>query len=268
MRRRAIVNADDFGRSPGVNRGVIAAFERGIVTSASLMTRWPATAEAALWARRNTGLGLGLHIDFGEWAYRNGEWIQVYSVVDENDAGAVAWELARQIEAFERLIGRAPTHLDSHQHVHLRQPAQTAVAEAGVRLGVPVRGITPGIQYCGRFYGQDDRGDPYPECIGPEALIAVLAGLGAGTTEIGCHPAAGADLDSVYRFERETELAALCDPRVRAALAEMDVELCSFGRSPAGEMPSDPGPVHRNPAGPGASGQKEDLCDRSPLAGC
>jgi predicted glycoside hydrolase/deacetylase ChbG (UPF0249 family) len=45
--RLLVVNADDFGRSRGVNAGVIAAHERGIVTSASLMVRWPAARGAA-----------------------------------------------------------------------------------------------------------------------------------------------------------------------------------------------------------------------------
>jgi chitin disaccharide deacetylase len=232
MRRRVIVNADDFGRSPGINRGVAEGFERGIVTSASLMTRWPAAEEAAAYARRNRKLSVGLHIDFGEWAHRNGEWFRVYRVVDEIDAGAVAGELARQLEAFERLIGRPPTHLDSHQHVHLGEPSRTAVAEAALRLGVPVRGLASSVRYCGRFYGQNERGDPYPENIGPAALVGMLAGVGPETTEIGCHPAAGADADSVYSLERLTELASLCDPRVRAALEAMDVELCSFGHWP------------------------------------
>ena len=41
MSRAAIVNADDFGQSAGINRGIVEAHERGIVTSASLMVRWP-----------------------------------------------------------------------------------------------------------------------------------------------------------------------------------------------------------------------------------
>ena len=42
MSRAVIVNADDFGQSAGINRGIVEAHERGIVTSASLMVRWPA----------------------------------------------------------------------------------------------------------------------------------------------------------------------------------------------------------------------------------
>jgi len=41
--RFLIVNADDFGQSPGINRGIIKAHADGIVTSVSLMVRWPAS---------------------------------------------------------------------------------------------------------------------------------------------------------------------------------------------------------------------------------
>jgi len=48
-----IVNADDFGQSTGINRGIIEAHERGVVTSASLMVRWPAAIDAAQYAREH-----------------------------------------------------------------------------------------------------------------------------------------------------------------------------------------------------------------------
>src|SRR5207247_6198174 len=72
--RYVIVNADGFGRSPGVNRGIVAAHERGIVTSASLMVRWDAAAEAAAYGREHPEFSLGLHLDLGEWACREGPW--------------------------------------------------------------------------------------------------------------------------------------------------------------------------------------------------
>src|SRR5437762_1183195 len=118
--RFLIVNADDFGLSAGVNRGIIEAHERGIVTSASLMVRWPAVAAAAAYAREHPALGVGLHLDLGEWEYSNGDWVARYEVVPLDDAAAVAAEAGRQLAAFRGLMGRDPDHLDSHQHVHLR----------------------------------------------------------------------------------------------------------------------------------------------------
>ena len=52
-KRYLIVNADDFGQSPGINRGVVEAHDRGIVTSASRAVRWPIPAEAAAIHRRS-----------------------------------------------------------------------------------------------------------------------------------------------------------------------------------------------------------------------
>src|SRR3712207_7115710 len=48
------------------------SYEGGIVTSASLMVRWPAATEAAAYAREHRDLSVGLHLDLGEWVYREG----------------------------------------------------------------------------------------------------------------------------------------------------------------------------------------------------
>jgi predicted glycoside hydrolase/deacetylase ChbG (UPF0249 family) len=226
--RVLIVNADDFGRSPGVNRGVTTCHEHGIVTSATLMVRWPAADEAAAYARRSA-LGVGLHLDLGEWEHRDGEWHARYEVLAERTPETVAAEIAMQLERFERLVGRAPTHLDSHQHVHREEPVRNALLRFGNRMGVPVRHLTPGITYSGAFYGQDGKGGPVPGGITVEALIQTIEALPAGITELGCHPAAEVDHDSVYGRERLQELDTLCDPRVQATVARCGVTLRSFG---------------------------------------
>jgi chitin disaccharide deacetylase len=225
--RVLIVNADDFGRSPGVNQGVIRAHEQGVVTSATLMVRWPATIEAAAYARRSS-LSVGLHLDLGEWEYRDGEWHTCYQVLATETADSVAEELNRQLEQLERLIGQPPTHLDSHQHVHRDEPVRSALLEAGKRLGVPVRWFTPGIAYNGAFFGQDSKGTPLPGAITVEALVDVIETIPAGVTELACHPAAELDHDSAYGEERIREVETLCDPRVRAAIDRCGVDLRSF----------------------------------------
>jgi predicted glycoside hydrolase/deacetylase ChbG (UPF0249 family) len=226
--RYLIVNADDFGQSSGINRAVVRTHEAGIVTSASLMVRWPAAAEAAACARLYPNLSLGLHIDLGEWMCRQGEWLPRYEVVPIEDADAVAAEVAHQLETFRRLVGSDPTHLDSHQHVHTREPGRSVLRELSCKLGVPVRHETSGIGWCGRFYGQTEDGDPLPDAIGVASLLAILSDLPAGCTELTCHPGEGDDLDSTYRRERSHEVQTLCDARVRSALAAAEIQLISF----------------------------------------
>src|SRR6185312_9264780 len=110
-KRSLIVNADDFGLSEGVNRGIIEAHERGIVTSASLMVLQPASASAAAYSREHPRLSMGLHLDLGEWAYDGKAWVLVYEVVPLEDPALVAGELERQLGAVRRLRGCDPTHL-------------------------------------------------------------------------------------------------------------------------------------------------------------
>jgi chitin disaccharide deacetylase len=223
-----IVNADDFGQSCGVNRGIIKAHRCGIVTSASLMVRWPAASEAVAYAREHPSLSLGLHIDLGEKVFRAGEWVSMYTVVPLQETKALTEEVSRQLDAFRRLIGQNPSHLDSHQHVHLREPVRTILMEMAQRLGIPLRHCCPNVCYRGNFYGQTAEGAHLPNVISVNGLIHILETLPAGCTELGCHPADGCDLDTMYRHERLEELRVLCDPRVRAAITSMGIELRSF----------------------------------------
>jgi predicted glycoside hydrolase/deacetylase ChbG (UPF0249 family) len=223
-----IVNADDFGQSPGVNRGIIEAHRHGIVTSASLMVRWPAASEATAYARGHSGLSLGLHVDLGEKAFRAGEWVPVYSVVSLQDMTAISAEVSRQLDLFRCLAGCNPSHLDSHQHVHLREPVRTVLIDVARQLGIPLRHCCPNVCYRGNFYGQTAEGAPLPDAISVNSLIHILETLPPGCTELGCHPAAGCDLDTMYRSERLEELRVLCDPQVRTALQVRGIELRSF----------------------------------------
>lgn len=230
--RFLIVNADDFGLSAGTNAGIIAAHERGIVTSASLMVRQPAAAAAAEYARENSALSVGLHLDLGEWTMRGGAWVQAYEVVQHDDPVAVAREVARQLSEFRRLLRREPTHLDSHQHIHRHEPVRAIVTALGAELGWPVRDCTPAIRYCGDFYGQGRECAPFPDGISVANLCAIIRQLPPGVTELGCHPGADEALDSAYRSERPLEVATLCDPRVREELGMLGIHLVSFTTRP------------------------------------
>ncbi len=226
--RYLIVNADDYGLTEGIDRGILEAHREGIVTSASLMVYGPDAAQAAGLARDIPGLGLGLHIDFGEWVLRDGEWIVLRERAAPGDATAAAAELAAQVARFSELTGTVPDHLDSHQHVHLTRPElAAAVARVAARLGIGVRQTDPRVRYSS-LYGQDRAGRSLPAAITPDAYVAAIHGLEPGITELGCHPGYSAGLESDYAAEREIELRSLCDGRVRAAIHEGEVRLITW----------------------------------------
>ena len=226
--RALVVNADDFGQSPGITRGIIEAFERGIVTSTSLMVRGGDARAAAAYGRAHRTLSVGLHVDLGEWKLRDGQWTPVYEVVALDDAEAVTREIARQLNRFRELTGADPTHIDSHQHTHQREPVRSAAVDVADRLGVPLRHFSPVVRYCSRFYGQTAGGLSRSEWIAPDALVDVIGALPPGISELACHPAREIDIDTSYGDERLEELATLCAPQVLAAPAVAAVELWSF----------------------------------------
>src|SRR6187549_2673272 len=125
--RELIINADDFGMSASVNRGIIKAHEGGVVTSASLMVRREAASDAALYTRTHPQLSVGLHVDLGEWVCHDEEWRPLYVVAPLDNRAAIERETTRQLTAFRELTGGNPTHVDSHQHVHREGPAESAL---------------------------------------------------------------------------------------------------------------------------------------------
>lgn len=205
-----IVNADDLGMSAGVNAGIVEAHRRGIVSSASLMVLRPAAPDAARVAAELPSLSIGLHLE----------------IEDDGDEATVERECRAQLAAFQRLLGRKPTHLDSHHHVHLREPVRSVARGIATELGVPLRAER--IRYEGGFYGRSSGGEARPGLVSVEHLIELIAGLPRGWTELGCHPGLGVRRESSYGPEREREVRTLCDPRVRAAIEGRGVALHSF----------------------------------------
>lgn len=226
--RKLIVNADDFGLSPGVNHGIVEGYDYGIVTSASLMVHKPAAAQAAALARDRPRLSLGLHIDIGEWKYERGQWVAAYERASQDDPWALKDAVNKQLELFRSLTGAEPTHLDSHQHVHMRDPLRLILSDLADQLSVPLRHFNPCISYCSAFYGQDEQGNSLAGRLKASFLVRIIQTLPDGITELGCHPAAKLDFESTYHHERLEELEALCSLVVAEALAHQRVLLVSF----------------------------------------
>ena len=227
MEKYLIVNADDFGYARGVNQGIIAAHEQGIVSSTSLMVDMPMASEAAALAKTHPKLGVGLHFS----VTNDGG-----PIVDLENVTRVAQELKRQYERCCELLGRQPTHIDSHHHVHLRKELTPLFSEWAMKIDLPVRGLGS-VRYNGGFYGhwydEEWRPHPAPELISVENLEKILRDIPEGVTEVACHPAyLSDDLQSSYATEREVELAALLHPRTLAAVRELRLSLVNYATLP------------------------------------
>jgi chitin disaccharide deacetylase len=221
-----IVNADDLGCSEGVNRGIVEAYEHGIVTSASLMVNRRAAVEAAAYARSHDEFDVGLHVELRHWRVPRVHWPTAGS--ERKLQARVARDVAEQLDRFRGLVGRDPTHLDSHQHRHRIDALRPTFLELAQELDVPLRHLDPTVRFCGDFYGQIGAGRPNPAAIAPEALIALLERLPPGVTELCSHPGYPEGLKAWYREERVQEVRTLCDARVREAIERLGISLITF----------------------------------------
>jgi predicted glycoside hydrolase/deacetylase ChbG (UPF0249 family) len=214
-----IVNGDDFGASRGINRGIIEAHRRGILTSTSLIVTTPWSEEAALLSRAIPALSVGLHVHLTQQRELDAGLI---------DGDGVRAELQRQFLHFQELMGRPPSHLDSHHNTHRDPRLLPHFLDLARQYSLPLREHSP-ARYFSKFYGQWG-GETHPEQIGVESLIRMLeTEVQEGVTELSCHPGyVDPDFPSGYSAERETELQTLCNSHIRQVLARRSIQLVNF----------------------------------------
>jgi len=248
--KRLIVNADDFGRTRGVNAGVLEAHLFGIVTSVTVMVLEPAAEEGVSEAfRRAPNLSFGLHFVLTGGGLPASSLERVPSLLVEGRFPRSAAELPRelaedeisreleaQIFLFEKMAGRPPSHLDSHHHSALHPSIEPVFAEAARIRKIPVRASSAAARESLRAAGvrTPDRfvDALYGDGTSAETLRAILRSLADDeTSELMCHPGRADERllsGSSYALEREREIALLCDPELRALLAQQGIELVSF----------------------------------------
>lgn len=149
--RLLVINADDLGLAPGVNRGIMDARDAGSLSSASMMVNAPAFAEAvALASARRPGLGVGLHLNLVAGRpltaapsltdARTGMFHSLGELARRAVSGRVrAADVRGECDAQLRALAAAgvtPTHLDSHRHAHALPGILPAVAASAHEAGL------------------------------------------------------------------------------------------------------------------------------------
>lgn len=152
MTRLLIVNADDFGLTPGVSRGILRAHREGIVTSASILAVAPAFEESARLLADAPGLGTGVHLAavgedpplspvgripslVGEDGRFPRDWKAFLGRAARVRSAELEEELAAQVESARRVVP-AIDHLDAHQHLHLLPKVRRVLFRIAKRFGI------------------------------------------------------------------------------------------------------------------------------------
>ncbi len=254
-----IINADDYGLSPGVSEGIRQAHLGGVVTSTSAMLNCPHVEEELVrLIRLCPRIGIGIHLVFtvgkpvlpvkslpglmslapdGKQFFKG-----IASKIDQVDPAEVKAEWTAQIEKFIQIIGRAPDHLDAHHHAMcfngqlfeiylelaktyqcpVRRPLEGTPASRLEEKIISSMVVMPdGLDT--RFYGDD----------ASEAMLEqMVSEVGEGTTEWMCHPGrVDEELMNVsdYNTRRVDELNLLTGSVIRSQMKEAHIKLITFG---------------------------------------
>ena len=266
MPKRLIVNADDYGRSPDIARGIREAHLNGVVTSTTCMMNIRTTArDIAMALNEAPDLKMGVHLNLtAKKPILPRQW--VLSITDEDgsflkpdaffanlsniDILEVKAEWRAQIEAYIAAAGTKPSHLDSHHHSSYSSPALfKAMLELAREYDCAIRyPITPSssagefietAKCAPEFFEEFKPRRPenfiaifYDEGATKENLINILNTLPEGTSELMCHPGyvdqEFADKESIYNFKRNEERNILTDSTVKKAIQANGIQLISF----------------------------------------
>lgn len=202
MNNYLIVNADDFGYSHSINKGIIEAIENGIVTSTSVMVNATAADEAKD-LTKYPNLSVGLHFELPE-------------VVN------VKAELEKQIEKFVAIIGKMPVHLDTHKRHTTDEGIKEVLEEYAKEHNLPVRNFNAkhigsfGINSNDTSVAQlkrsiDEATDEYNE---------LMTHCGYSDDYLRKH--------SSYSDPREQELASILDPSIQEYIRDKGLQLINW----------------------------------------
>jgi chitin disaccharide deacetylase len=257
--KKLVVNADDFGFTCDVNRGIIEAHREGILTATTLMATGSAFDDAVSLAKANPSLDVGCHLVLvGEPPFP----ASVPQLLRAVALGRIPIyeELTAQIRRILE-AGIQLSHLDTHKHTHLLPPVLAAVARISQEYRIPwvrrpfdfpLQPNSPGLtkrvvsRAFGTVRGRFERvlsrygcrstdhfaGFQMTGRFDASTLAGLIRALPEGSTEFMCHPGyCTAELHAArtrLKDSREQELGALIAPEVRTALREAEVELVSY----------------------------------------
>jgi predicted glycoside hydrolase/deacetylase ChbG (UPF0249 family) len=252
VRRLVIFNADDFGLTDGVCRGILEAIGAGVVTATTAMVCSHGSHERlARWGASVAGhVGIHLQLTQGRSCVAapsipsivnaDGTFADAPSEMTSPDLNQVQAEWSAQIERLKSW-GIEPTHMDSHHHVGLNPRIVDAYIALAVTTGLPARTTSPELTAALRARGARcvdlSLTSWYDRDLSAKGLLRRIEAAfdrlhGGGTVEVMCHPGLVDDElapKSKYVRQREVELSVLTSDKLMRGLDRLDVELGRMG---------------------------------------
>ncbi len=249
INRFLIVNADDCNLTPGVTKAILDCHDQGILTSTTFMVNLPVTSQTvkAVLSRKNLGVGIHLNVTLGNPVSAS---LEIPSLLGENGkfkklgeqmarlpkASELAFEYQKQINRFRKILGRNPTHLDTHHQVHDAPFFYEVLKRVAHENQVPLRrsmmmrdpAKRKGVRTTDYFFGNLTIEGFWRE----QPLKTVLSHLPSGTSEIMCHPGIhDRDLESISSFTegRVMEYRLFRSPAMRRLTSSLGIVLTHFG---------------------------------------
>jgi hopanoid biosynthesis associated protein HpnK len=153
--RRLIINADDFGLTPGVNRAILEAHQRGVLTSTTLMANSFAFEQAVQLSKTSSRWSVGCHVVLLDGKPLL-DPIRIPSLIPKNNgkafpqgvAGFAIRSFTGQINPDEveaeaeaqiwklKSHGIPVSHVDTHKHTHIFPAALQGILRAARACGV------------------------------------------------------------------------------------------------------------------------------------
>ena len=245
MIKRLIINADDYGLTEANTIATIRCHEDGILTSTTMMVNMPFARYGAELAKQHPNLGVGIHLVLTmgapllptgkSFTDENGNFIRPNAGSKEKrdpinlDELYAEWEA--QIKLFIEIMGKKPTHIDSHHHVHAMTPENLSVTlKLGKKYDIPVRLIKEVEDYDFEF------AKLLPSFYGPNVNCEYfLEGKDNmhdhEVAEVMCHPSF---LDkrllsiSSYTTPRTEEMTVIRCDKIKNWVKDNNIELINF----------------------------------------
>jgi predicted glycoside hydrolase/deacetylase ChbG (UPF0249 family) len=238
-----IVTADDVGLDRGMTEGAIRAHREGIVTACSVVANGREFDDAVSRLRDVPSLEAGVHLTLvEERALTTGAQMpRNYVRFLLGRRGDVEPELRAQIEKV-LASGLRVTHLNGHQHLHMLPRVHRIVERLAREYGIGyVRVVNDrgGKKRRVSVAVLNALGDHSRRTIGvaeaghltAERIIDLLEHVDA-VTELVTHPGIGVTGYTHWDYAWDEETRALCDPRMREAIAARSIELIAPSKVP------------------------------------